>query len=610
MVFRFNSILLAFLAVTLSFSAQAENGYRVTIDLQNVQDDRIKVKIDLPEITQESVEYKMPYIVPGVYAMDKYGKQIKGFVAFDKDGNEIKSKRIKKNAWRIKNATGLASIEYWVGDVFDKGFNFIFRAGGTNIEADKNFLINHTGFYGYLDGHKNLPYELVVIKPESLYGATAMHEVERTAKQDRFSAPNYVVMADQPIMYCKPDTASHWVGNTHVKIAVYSSNGIVKADTLNEVLQPLTVATEKFLGELPVKEYQYLFYFTDDNSFPNNLLKGALEHSQSSVYVLSESNNFGWIKQATRSIAAHEFLHILTPLNLHSEHIANYNFHDPVMSQHLWLYEGVTEYFSMLVEVQQNLITEYEFRNRIRHKMNNAAEFKPYSLTEMSTDIIYGKGLIKKARNAKLYGDIYEKGALVAFLLDVRLNKLTNGEKDLLSVVQQLMKTYGKDKPFDDATFIDAFVAASHPEMRQFFDDYVIGKKPLPYKEYYSALGWEFHEKGEKYEAWAIGTQFAYNTNTEEYSIHKAGKSTFNFEEDDIILKVNGSADVRAEHLMNLLYSADELASVTIKRNGVEMYLKANALEKQSGKLKSVALLINYDAAEEAKAFRKSVIGQ
>ena len=75
--------------------------------------------------------------------------------------------------------------------------------------------------------------------------------------------------------------------------------------------------------------------------------------------------------------------------------------------------------------------------------------------------------------------------------LDIRLNQLTNGEKDLLSVVQKLMKTYGKDKPFDDATFIDAFVAASHPDIRQFFDDYVIGKNLLPYDEYFASIGWD-----------------------------------------------------------------------------------------------------------------------
>ena len=43
-------------------------------------------------------------------------------------------------------------------------------------------------------------------------------------------------------------------------------------------------------------------------------------------------------------IAAHEFFHIVTPLNIHSEIIEHFNFVTPVPSQHLWLYEGTTEW--------------------------------------------------------------------------------------------------------------------------------------------------------------------------------------------------------------------------------------------------------------------------
>ena len=48
--------------------------------------------------------------------------------------------------------------------------------------------------------------------------------------------------------------------------------------------------------------------------------------------------------------AAHEFFHIVTPLSIHSEEIQYFDFNQPKMSEHLWLYEGSTEYHAHMVQ--------------------------------------------------------------------------------------------------------------------------------------------------------------------------------------------------------------------------------------------------------------------
>jgi predicted metalloprotease with PDZ domain len=601
---KFAHLLLGFLALMLSanLNAQEIGSYRVSIDIANIENDEIAVAIELPNVGNDEVTYVMPYIVPGVYARDKYGQFIRGFKAFDAAGNEVKTKRVKKNAWKF---SGASKIIYRVGDSWDN-LNFIFRAGGTNIEPE-NIMLNHTGFYGYIQGYKQLRYDLHVTKPVKFYGATAMNNEARSPNEDHFSAPGYVIMADQPIMYGKPDTASHMVGNTRVNIAVYSPNKRITAKHIDDIIQPLTVATAAFLGELPVEEYQYLFYFDDNAKFPSNMLMGALEHSNSSVYYLTERTPDAYLQESIRSIAAHEFLHILSPLNLHSEHIADFSFHAPTMSQHLWLYEGVTEYFSMLLEVQTGLITEYAFRRRMQGKINSAADFKPYSLTEMSIDVLGRKNLISKARNAKLYGDIYEKGAVVAFCLDLRIRKLTNGNKDLLAVIQELMGVYGKSRPFTDSTFIDEFVRTSHPELRAFFDDYVIGEVPLDYEKELGQLGWNFLPKGSKYGAFAVGTGFGYNSSTATYSINTEGKNTLGLRKGDVIESVNSTKDYTVEHLIELLYPSEEgPASVTVTRQGVTVLLKSS--KRIFRKLKTAVILTNHEATEEDKALQSKVM--
>jgi predicted metalloprotease with PDZ domain len=52
-------------------------------------------------------------------------------------------------------------------------------------------------------------------------------------------------------------------------------------------------------------------------------------------------------------VVSHEFFHIVTPLSIHSKEI-----HILIimtkMSEHLWMYEGVTEYFANLFQIRFN----------------------------------------------------------------------------------------------------------------------------------------------------------------------------------------------------------------------------------------------------------------
>lgn len=72
------------------------------------------------------------------------------------------------------------------------------------------------------------------------------------------------------------------------------------------------------------------------------------------------------------------------------------------MSKHLWLYEGVTEYFSWLVRVQSGIITEEEFINEMTNKLYGADRYGIFSFTEMSKNVL-------KPHYQELYVDVYLK---------------------------------------------------------------------------------------------------------------------------------------------------------------------------------------------------------
>ncbi len=90
------------------------------------------------------------------------------------------------------------------------------------------------------------------------------------------------------------------------------------------------------------------------------------------LVVLPEQMPIEALEKAMIDVVSHEFFHIVTPLNVHSKEIQYFDYNDPKMSEHLWMYEGTTEYFANLFQIQQGLIDEADFYKRIVDKINNS----------------------------------------------------------------------------------------------------------------------------------------------------------------------------------------------------------------------------------------------
>lgn len=80
-------------------------------------------------------------------------------------------------------------------------------------------------------------------------------------------------------------------------------------------------------------------------------------------------------------------------------------------------------------------------------------------------------------------------GALTATILDIRLLRLSNGRRGLREVYLEFIKKYGKDKPFDNATFFDEFIKNTHPEIETFIKSHILSYTPFNFDEEFSPIG-------------------------------------------------------------------------------------------------------------------------
>lgn len=486
----------------------ADNNYRYYVDLTSAANDKLTVKLTPPDIASAEAVFMFPAMVPGTYDVYNFGRFISNFKAEGKDGKTISIEKLDANSYKLSPANAIKEISYEVEDTWDTDIKekVVFEPGGTNIEEGKNFILNTHGFFGYFKNNLETNFILEVTKPKGFYASTSLTDLKSGDTKDVISVFNYHDLVDAPIMYCKPDTTSIKIGSSTILFSVYSSNGVLTSDFISRNLKELLYAQAEYLGgELPISKYAFLFYFSDKPSLSGS--SGALEHSYSSFYFLPEADTNA-LAQEIRDVSAHEFFHIVTPLSIHAEQIGNFDFNNPQMSEHLWLYEGLTEYAAHHMQAKTGLIDYDAFLSVMVEKMQNAREH----FNDTVPFTVMSKYVLDKYK--KEYNNVYEKGAVIGMCLDIMLRYYSDGNYGTQELMKDLSKQYGKTKSFKDADLFNDIEKLSNKEVRTFLDTYVAGNKPLPYKDIFNMVGLNYLDKKTEEQITLGGISVGYNAAT------------------------------------------------------------------------------------------------
>lgn len=470
-------------------STVAKQEVKVAIDLNQVKEDKVMVTITPPSFTSTEVVFHIPKTVPGTYSSDNYGKLIVDLKALDKSGNELTVTKIDDNSWKINNAKALAKVTYWVNDTYDtetgRGFgkDEIFSPAGTNIDEGKVFMLNNHAFIGYFNDQLEIPYNVTITHPATLFGSTSLVDLNKSDTADNFVTKRYFELVDNPIMYSKPDYITFKVDGMEILFSVYSPNGTHTAKSLLADLEKTMRAQKAFLGPINNnKKYTVLLYLSDMKKADAKGF-GALEHHTSTTVVFPEMMPAAALGEQIKDVVSHEFFHIVTPLSIHSKEIQYFDYNNPKMSKHLWMYEGVTEYFANLFQINQDLIDSDEFYQRIVGKINNASSLNDtMPFTEMSANV-----LVPPYKDQ--YLNVYEKGALIGMCIDIIIREKSNGQRGILDLMQKLSKKYGAEKPFNDEDLFAEITSLTYPEVGDFLNTYVAGPTPIPYDVYFAKVG-------------------------------------------------------------------------------------------------------------------------
>lgn len=387
---------------------------------------------------------------------------------------------------------------------------------------------------------------------------------------------------------------------------MYSPIEDLTAEVVLKEADPILNAAMDFIEYAPVDRYTFLMYFNnneDVEKMPVFKYGGALEHSYCSTYALAgNSHTLGFLK----NIIGHEFMHILSPLHLRSEVLANVDYSRPVTEDlHVWLYEGVTEWASFAMQMKNGSVDFEEYLQYLSDKINGSKNYSDeYSLIRISEEWPTDEG-------KKQYGNIYQLGALTAAMLDIRLIQLSNGEIGLRELYLELIKKYGKSEPFDNETFFEELVTLTYPDIEEFIESHIKNNTPFNFEEYAKVVGLKYYPKRENPDHIpSMGISIGPNSKGEGIVTSLLDEYTgSDLKAGDVIISINGIKLIDGNTYMKIMKSIKESKvgepyEITISRNNETISLE----ETLGAKIDQYVFEIDPDASERAKKLRKKLM--
>jgi predicted metalloprotease with PDZ domain len=569
------ALFLAAILAALNLNALGNNTFQVILDLNECKNHTLHVKIFTPKIPLEVVKFILPSNVPGAIAEIKTGKLVSNFVALDSIGNQLKYFRVSVNEFEIVSGGKVASIEYDIHDSWHYSEpNILLPQIGTSFVQGKHFVLNMHAIAGYILGYENNPFKLSISKPKQLFYSGSLSVIQ-TAKADQINLPGgYLELIDNPILYSNEPESSFIINGTKFKIGFYSEDSSIKKEQIIKTLKSVCEAASFFCEGFNKKQYSFLFNYVlaESDPFKSEEIYGAIEHSNSSLYYFPISDNQYKIERDILYTAAHELMHLYGPLMLQTDQTNKLNLRAKNQSSNLWMYEGFTEYLSLLMLYQQELITETEFINEIRNKINLSNYAENFAL-EKASKLCFLEG------NQEMYKSFYNKGAVTAMMLDLRLIKLSKGKLNLKLLLNDLLTASRSNYVLKDEGLIDELAKYSYPDIKDFLEKHVKDTIRIDYNAELSTIGWKYESAKMDTSKMYVNAIYRYSKSNKEFFLANISLDQIGFNEGDVLLKINGKK-VTKENLNDLL---DKFSSLQYNKQVVFEVKRNNKIIELSG---------------------------
>jgi predicted metalloprotease with PDZ domain len=437
------------------------------------------IEMTIAGLQQNSLDVKMPVWTPGSYLVREYAKNVESFSAAS-NKTMLDATKIAKNCWRIQTAGHPdITIKYRV-------YCFEISVRTSFVDAAHGFL-SPAGIFMYPDKMLHQP-STVHIAPYKGWTkvSTSLDEVNG----DAFTryAPNYDILYDSPIEVGNQDIFGFDAAGVKYEVAMCGGGNYDK-ERLKKDMAKIAEQETAVYGENPNKHYVFIVH---------NYARGGggLEHLSSTVLGASRdnyANDQGY--HNFLSLVAHEHFHLWNVKRLRPIALGPFDYDNENYTTDLWVAEGFTAYYQNLILRHANLFPADEYLNtvaKVIDMIENQPGAKIQPLAEASFDA-WIKLYRPNENTVNTSISYYDKGAVIAMLLDLEIINDSHAKYSLDDVMKYMYDTYYKVKKrgYTDLEFKQGLEKFAGKSLNDFYKNYIYGLTPIDYNKYLGYAGYQ-----------------------------------------------------------------------------------------------------------------------
>jgi predicted metalloprotease with PDZ domain len=316
-----------------------------------------------------------------------------------------------------------------------------------------------------------------------------------------FVAPDYDTLVDSPILAGTPEVHEFQVSGTPHYLVDFRGRGVWKGAVAVAELAKVAQTIARFWGNVPFERY---YFFNIAGASLN-----GLEHKNSTVINIpreSTDTREGLIEWL--SMASHEYFHAWNVKRLRPIELGPFDYENEVYTRGLWFVEGVTDYYADLLLARAGVVSRDEFLTLLSAQIRRL-QTTPGRL-EQSVEMASFDAWIKYYRpdenSANSSINYYVKGAVIGFVLDANLRRMTAGERSLDDVMRRMYERFSGAKGFTSEEVRAAVVAAAgtahSAEMRAWLERALTSTEEIDYADALQWLGLQLTSSSEPPRAW------------------------------------------------------------------------------------------------------------
>ncbi|HJW72189.1 MAG TPA: hypothetical protein VJ486_04980 [Geothrix sp.] len=391
--------------------------------------------------------------------------------------SEHSLEKLDKQRWQLPASTGDFTLRYRV-----YGNDLTVRTN--HLDASHAQIIPAATFL-YLEGQLERPVEVRFQGfPASWKDASALPK-----KQGAYLARDFDTLVDSPFELGEFRSQSFRTGGTTFELAFTGShNG--DEGRIAEATHRIVEAAGAVFGGFPFKRYVFLLTFAPK-------IRGGLEHCDCTS-LIADAHAFDkpegyW---ALYRLVAHEFFHAWNVKRLHDTVLGPFDYSRENPTRMLWFHEGLTSYMEYVIALRAGVIPwSYAARELARcwtEQMQRPGRHEQ-SLEEASWDawIRYYKQHEFSPNSSVSY---YDKGAMVAWLMDAAIRRSSRGKAGLPELFAALWRRHGA-AGLEDADVRRAFQELSGQDAIPFWDGYISGRAELDSLAIEAAFGLQLESR-------------------------------------------------------------------------------------------------------------------